>query len=71
MSGSCVFCGHKHLDKKTTRYIYQKKKDLLIVEGVPCLDCQKETVKTTIEKRILFDIERERCASASFRRRCL
>jgi len=39
MSDSCVFCGHKHLDKKTTRYIYQKKKDLLVVENVPCLEC--------------------------------
>ncbi|MDD5267611.1 MAG: type II toxin-antitoxin system MqsA family antitoxin [Methylococcales bacterium] len=39
MSEHCVFCGHKHLDRKTTRYIYQKDQQMLVVENVPCLEC--------------------------------
>jgi len=39
MSEQCVFCGHKHLSSKTTRYIYQKDQQMLVVEHVPCLEC--------------------------------
>ena len=39
MSEQCVFCGHKYLDSKTTRYIYQKDQQMLVVENVPCLEC--------------------------------
>jgi YgiT-type zinc finger domain-containing protein len=39
MSEHCVFCGHKHLNSKTTRYIYQKDQLMLVVENVPCLEC--------------------------------
>ncbi len=39
MSEQCVFCGHKHLFNKTTRYIYQKEARMLVVEHVPCLEC--------------------------------
>ena len=39
MSKHCVFCGHKHLDRKTTRNIYQKDQQMLVVENVPCLEC--------------------------------
>lgn len=39
MSEHCVFCGHKHLNSKTTRYIYQKDQQMLVVEHVPCLEC--------------------------------
>lgn len=38
MSEQCVFCGHKHLNSKTTRYIYQKDQQMLVVEHVPCLE---------------------------------
>ena len=39
MSEHCVFCGHKHLSNKTTRYIYQKDQQILVVDNVPCLEC--------------------------------
>ena len=39
MCEHCVFCGHKHLSSKTTRYIYQKDQQMLVVEHVPCLEC--------------------------------
>jgi YgiT-type zinc finger domain-containing protein len=39
MAEQCVFCGHKHLDNKTTRYIYQKDQQMLVVDNVPCMEC--------------------------------
>lgn len=39
MSQHCTFCGHKHLSAKTTRYIHQQADELLIVDEVPCLEC--------------------------------
>jgi len=39
MTEQCVFCGHKHLENKLTRYIYQKNEQFLVVEHVPCLEC--------------------------------
>lgn len=39
MSQHCAFCGHKHLAVKTTRYIHQQDEELLIVDDVPCLEC--------------------------------
>lgn len=39
MSEQCSFCGHAHLTERRTRYIHQSGDDLLIVEGVPCLEC--------------------------------
>ncbi len=39
MSEQCVFCGHKHLVSKETRYIYQKDGQMLVVEHVPCTEC--------------------------------
>lgn len=39
MSEQCVFCGHKHLTAKTTRYLHQQDGELLFVDDVPCLEC--------------------------------
>lgn len=39
MTEQCVFCGHKHLGNKTTRYIYQKDQQMLVVDNVPCMEC--------------------------------
>lgn len=39
MTEQCVFCGHKHLENKLTRYIYQKNEQFLVVDHVPCLEC--------------------------------
>lgn len=39
MTQQCSFCGNKHLSAKRTRYIHQQGDDMLIVEDVPCLEC--------------------------------
>lgn len=39
MTEQCVFCGNKHLTAKTTRYLHQNQDEMLIVEQVPCIEC--------------------------------
>lgn len=39
MTEQCSFCGHAHLTEKRTRYIHQFGEAMLIVEDVPCLEC--------------------------------
>lgn len=39
MQNKCVFCGNKHLSETHTRYVYQQKKSMMFVDGVPCLEC--------------------------------
>ncbi len=39
MTGQCSFCGNKHLSAKRTRYIHQQGSEMLIVEDVPCIEC--------------------------------
>jgi YgiT-type zinc finger domain-containing protein len=39
MSKQCSFCGNRHLSAKQTRYIHQQDGELLIVENVPCIEC--------------------------------
>ncbi|QVL47961.1 MAG: type II toxin-antitoxin system MqsA family antitoxin [Thiocapsa sp.] len=40
MTQQCSFCGHAHLIEKRTRYIHQIGDEILIVEDVPCLECE-------------------------------
>lgn len=40
MSEQCAFCGNKHLYANTTRYIHQQGDELLIVDDVPCIECE-------------------------------
>lgn len=40
MSQHCSFCGHAHLKPTHTRYIHQQGDELLIVDDVPCLECE-------------------------------
>ena len=40
MSQQCSFCGHAHLSERHTRYIHQQGDDMLVVENVPCLECE-------------------------------
>lgn len=39
MAEKCAFCGNKNLSAKTTRYLHQQNEAMLIVEDVPCLEC--------------------------------
>lgn len=40
MSQKCNFCGHAHLSATRTRYIHQEGDDILIVDDVPCIECE-------------------------------
>ena len=40
MTGQCSFCGNKHLSAWRTRYIHQQNDHMLIVEDVPCIECE-------------------------------
>lgn len=39
MSQQCNFCGNRNLSAKHTRYIHQQDGAMLIVEDVPCIEC--------------------------------
>lgn len=39
MIAQCVFCGNKHLTAKQTQYLHQAHNEMLIVELVPCIEC--------------------------------
>ena len=38
MSETCAFCGNRHLTRKT-RYLHHQGADMLIVDNVPCVEC--------------------------------
>jgi YgiT-type zinc finger domain-containing protein len=40
MSEKCNFCGHAVLSETRTRYIHQQGDDILIVDDVPCTECE-------------------------------
>ncbi len=40
MSETCNFCGHAYLRATRTRYIHQEGDDILIVDDVPCIECE-------------------------------
>lgn len=39
MTEQCVFCGNKNLTAKTTRYLHESGGEMLIVDNVPCIEC--------------------------------
>jgi YgiT-type zinc finger domain-containing protein len=39
LSEQCCICGRARLIEKRARYIHQLGEDMLIVEDVPCLEC--------------------------------
>jgi len=39
MALQCTFCGNKNLAPKTTRYLHHQDGEMLIVEHVPCIEC--------------------------------
>lgn len=39
MTQQCSFCGNIHLSPARTRYFHQQAGDLLIVDDVPCIQC--------------------------------
>jgi YgiT-type zinc finger domain-containing protein len=39
MTEQCSFCGNRNLSATLTRYIHDQGGDMLIVEDVPCIEC--------------------------------
>ncbi|MBM2813327.1 MAG: hypothetical protein HW421_89 [Ignavibacteria bacterium] len=39
MNKSCIFCGNKNLTEKKVQYIYKHNTEYIIVNDVPCLEC--------------------------------
>ena len=39
MVKQCSFCGNKHLTATATQYIYRHNDRFLVVNSVPCLEC--------------------------------
>lgn len=58
MTEQCPFCGNKHMTPKKTRYLYQHDDRLLIVNDVPCLECDY-CGETYFEAAVLKKIENE------------
>lgn len=67
MPGTCAFCGNSHLTPKTTRYLHQRHNEMLIVEDVPCLECDF-CGEQYFEVGVLKRIEEDHRAIASHRR---
>jgi len=40
MDKTCNFCGAKNFKNKNVQYIYQRDEDLLVVNNVPCEECE-------------------------------
>lgn len=58
MTKQCSFCGHKHIKPQKTRYLYQRKKELMVVEQVPCLQCEycgEQYFEASVLKKIEAD----------------
>ncbi|MBF0284664.1 MAG: type II toxin-antitoxin system MqsA family antitoxin [Magnetococcales bacterium] len=58
MAGSCPFCGHKNMASKTVEYLYRIGDRLMMVTGVPCLECEycgEQYFEAAVLKRIEAD----------------
>ena len=58
MGGKCHFCGNKNFKGNKVQYIYRHKGKLLIMEDVPCLQCEY-CGEQYFEGEVLKNIERE------------
>ena len=59
-SSKCSFCGHSRLLSKTTQYIYRHDDDFLIVNDVPCEECEfcgEQYFEAAVLKRIESDFQ--------------
>lgn len=58
MNERCAFCGHKHLSEKRLPYTYQRGGDMMVVEDVPCMECEfcgEQYFAATVRERIEKD----------------
>ncbi len=68
MSQQCSFCGNRNLSAKRTRYIHQQGGEMLIVEDVPCIECDY-CGEQYFEIATLKKIEADHAALAEHRKR--
>jgi len=54
----CNFCGNKNFKKKEVQYIYKHKNQFLIVNNVPCEECEY-CGEQYFEAEVLKKIEEE------------
>lgn len=40
MNKICSFCGNKNFNKKAVQYIYRNNEQFLVVNNVPCEECE-------------------------------
>ena len=55
---SCNFCGNKHIKQALTEYTYKKEEHYLIVNNVPCYQCEYCGEKY-FEAKVVKQIEKE------------
>ncbi len=58
MSKKCHFCGNANLKKATTQYTYPHNGQYLIVENVPCMQCEY-CGEQYFQSKVLKSIENE------------
>ena len=54
----CQFCGNKHIADKTTEYTYKHDEKYLIINHVPCKQCEY-CGEQYFEAKVLKQIEQE------------
>lgn len=55
---SCQFCGNKNISDKTTEYTYKHNGKYLIINNVPCKQCEY-CGEQYFEAKVLKQIEKE------------
>lgn len=56
----CSFCGHTRCTSKTTQYIYRHNGEFLVVNNVPCQECDfcgEQYFDAAVLKRIEQDFQ--------------
>jgi len=60
MNKKCSFCGNKNVSKKSVQYVYKRNDRFLIVDNVPCEQCEfcgEQYFEASVLKKIEADVE--------------
>lgn len=61
MEKVCNFCGNKNLQEKKVQYIYKHDNKMLIINNVPCEECEfcgEQYFKAAVLKKIEKEFQR-------------
>ncbi len=61
MSKVCNFCSNKNFKKKSVQYIYRHNENFLVVDNVPCEECEfcgEQYFKSSVLKNIEEDYKK-------------